>query len=137
MPTIASGTVTDGDIRRGLLSGYRLEDTITKVMNISPRTGNINEDLDSILLRMQETDTRQFPIIDGNGRVVRIEDVHRVVEPETPRSNTVVLMAGGMGTRLQHLTTDTPKPLLKIGKPLLETILENFIKHGFQRFYIR
>jgi NDP-sugar pyrophosphorylase family protein len=53
------------------------------------------------------------------------------------RENWVVLMAGGLGTRLAPLTDNCPKPLLKVGnKPILETIIENFISHGFKRFYL-
>lgn len=53
------------------------------------------------------------------------------------RNNIVVLMVGGLGTRLRPLTDDCPKPLLKIGnKPILETILESFIDSGFHRFYL-
>jgi len=52
------------------------------------------------------------------------------------RDNTVVLMVGGEGTRLRPLTNDCPKPMLKIGeKPILRTILDQFIEHGFKKFY--
>ena len=52
------------------------------------------------------------------------------------RKNPVVLMVGGLGTRLRPLTNDCPKPLLKVGnKPILETIVENFIEEGFYEFY--
>jgi len=53
------------------------------------------------------------------------------------RSNFVVIMAGGLGSRLRPLTYQQPKPLLKVGtKPILETIIENFVSQGFYRFYL-
>ena len=49
----------------------------------------------------------------------------------------MVIMAGGQGTRLKHLTRDTPKPMLKVGdRPILETIIDNFKLQGFRDFYL-
>src|SRR5207248_369977 len=59
------------------------------------------------------------------------------VAAPTTRPNAVVLMAGGLGTRLRPLTETTPKPLLRVGgRPLLETIVESFADHGFTRFFL-
>ena len=66
-----------------------------------------------------------------------LEILDRLIAPAPVRDNWVVLMAGGLGTRLHPLTKHAPKPLLRVGnRPLLETILLNFIKQGFRRFYI-
>jgi len=58
-------------------------------------------------------------------------------EDDKVKKNTVVLMAGGLGSRLNELTSNTPKPLLNVGgRPILETIIINCAKHGFKSFYI-
>lgn len=129
------GTLTDGDIRRGLLRGLSLEDLIDEVMNRTPKTAHSGEDQTAIFRFMQATMVKQLPIIDDKGRltdVISIEDV--LYKPKL--DNIVVLMVGGLGTRLRPLTNDCPKPLLKVGKkPILETILDSFIDAGFHRFY--
>ncbi|GIO12295.1 alcohol dehydrogenase [Cohnella xylanilytica] len=130
------GTVTDGDVRRGILRGVKLEASVSSVMNVEPRTGKLDMDRDMILSVMQYLNLKQFPILDEKGRVVRIELMDDLIQ-KNGRDNWVVLMAGGLGKRLGELTRDCPKPLLKVGsKPILEVILESFISNGFHRFYI-
>ncbi len=131
------GTVTDGDVRRGLLNGVTLKDCVSEVMNRAPKIGKMHEPREILLKRMQEVDARQLPIVDEVGRIVAVEEVENLIDHERPNNTRVLLMAGGVGTRLYPLTENTPKPMLKVGdKPLLETILKKFIKHGFRRFYI-
>ena len=78
----------------------------------------------------------QLPVVDGEGRVVRLESLQALYkQPSFP--NPVFLMAGGFGSRLRPYTDHCPKPLLEIGgKPILETAIENFVKSGFRQFYI-
>jgi dTDP-glucose pyrophosphorylase len=130
------GTVTDGDIRRGILRGCSLEDTVGEVTNASPITIRQNKGREKILALMRQKRIYQIPVVDANGILVGLEVIENILE--SPRhDNWVVLMAGGMGTRLKPLTLDIPKPLLKIGgKPILETTLDNFIEQGFSRFFI-
>jgi dTDP-glucose pyrophosphorylase len=128
------GTVTDGDIRRGLLKGKSLESLIPLVMNPHPIVAKLYHSKKAIYKIMQSKNLRHIPVVDDNGMLVRIEFLADFIEERT-YSNLVVLMAGGLGMRLRPLTEDCPKPLLKIGdKPILEIILENFIDHGFYRF---
>lgn len=130
------GTVTDGDIRRGILRGASLEDRISEVMNDSPTVARQNEGREKMLALMRHKQINQIPVVDGDGIIVGLERFEVILE-STRRNNWVVLMAGGMGVRLKPLTDEVPKPLLKIGgKPILETILENFLEYGFNRFYI-
>ena len=76
---------------------------------------------------------RQIPVVDDQGRVVDLKLLEEMIQL-APQDNWVMLMGGGLGTRLRPLTDDCPKPLLKVGnKPVLETILENFIEYGFQK----
>ncbi len=132
---ILKGTITDGDIRRAILKGISLEDTVQKVMNSNPTTVQANADRDTILDQMKLKKLRQIPVIDEQGKVIGLEILDEMLSSRE-RDNWVVLMAGGMGTRLGKLTNECPKPLLKVGsKPILETILENFIAYGFRKFY--
>lgn len=130
------GTVTDGDIRRGILKGRELANPVHTVMNPYPTVASSYDTRENIITLMNIKRVRQIPVVDEDGRVLRVEIYNEIMQP-IRRENIVVLMAGGLGTRLQPLTFDTPKPLLKVGNnPLLETILMNFIEHGFYRFYI-
>lgn len=130
------GTVTDGDVRRGLLKSIPLTSPVSAIMNSNPTTAGINEIRDEILAKMRAKLIRQVPVVDESGRVVSVEILDEMVSRHH-RENWVVLMAGGAGTRLRPLTDDCPKPLLRIGKkPLLETILGNFVHHGFTNFFI-
>jgi dTDP-glucose pyrophosphorylase len=130
------GTVTDGDIRRGILNGISLESPVFKVMNSNPITASIHDGQNQILALMKLKDLQQIPVLDDLGRVIKIELLNELIQ-QNKRKNWVILMAGGLGTRLAPLTDDCPKPLLKVGsKPILEIIIENFIEQGFYRFYI-
>jgi dTDP-glucose pyrophosphorylase len=130
------GTVTDGDIRRGLLRGERLDSPVSSVMNPNPIVASSRDGRQKIYAMMRNKKLRQIPILDDRGRVIKVELLENLMEISR-RSNWVVLMAGGLGTRLSPLTDECPKPLLKVGtKPILEIILENFIELGFYRFYL-
>lgn len=130
------GTVTDGDIRRGLLKGRQLTDPVSLVMNHYPTVASVYDSRENILALMKLKHLRQIPIVDDNGQIIQIETLDELLQPKK-KENWVVLMAGGLGTRLAPLTDDCPKPLLKVGnKPLLETIMLSFIEQGFNKFYI-
>lgn len=130
------GTVTDGDIRRGLLKGVSLEEPVKKVYYVSPLTASVDDDLSTVIQIMKDQYIKQVPILDGQGRVVALQTLKELLSGRKQK-NPVILMAGGLGTRLRPLTESCPKPLLKIGgKPVLETILDGFIEAGFDTFYI-
>lgn len=130
------GTVTDGDVRRAILKGIQLSQQVQTIMNPNPTVARINDDKETILARLQQKELRQIPILDDNGCVVNMEIINELIKT-AKRENWVLLMAGGMGKRLNPLTNECPKPLLKVGnKPILETILQNFCDSGFFRFYI-
>ena len=130
------GTVTDGDIRRAILRGVALDDAVTEVMNENPTTAREHDDRETLLTLMRQRHLHQIPLLDATWRVVGLEVLDNLLQPKQ-RPNAVVLMAGGLGSRLSPLTDNTPKPLLHVGsKPILETILEAFVQHGFGRFYL-
>ena len=129
------GLVSDGDIRRGLLSGLSLDDNISQVMNTKPTTAPLGESKERLIELMKENEILSIPILD-NGIVVDLYTL-RASLCRSKIENPVFLMAGGGGTRLRPLTNNCPKPLLKIGnKPILEIILLRFIESGFINFYI-
>jgi len=131
------GTVTDGDIRRGLLRGLGLEAPIDAIMKRDPLTAKPKTGREKLLATMADRMLRQIPLLDADGRVVGLALIDELIRPASGRRNPVVLMAGGIGSRLMPLTKSAPKPLLSVGdKPLLETILEGFVKQDFRRFFI-
>ena len=130
------GTVTDGDIRRAILKGFTLEDTVAQIMNSQPIAVTATTSHTEILQIMRRKVLRQIPVTDQTGIVVNLVLLDALLE-SIQLSNWVILMAGGLGSRLAPLTLDCPKPLLKVGgKPILENILESFIKEGFHKFFI-
>jgi len=129
------GVVTDGDIRRGILQGHSLDEPTRQIMTPSPVTARPDEDRQRLLNTMRARHIQQVPVVDPRNKVVGIEVLSDLLNP-TRLPNPVVIMAGGLGTRLRPLTNDCPKPLLEIGdQPILETILENLSSYGFHRFY--
>jgi dTDP-glucose pyrophosphorylase len=125
------GTLSDGDIRRGLLNGLSLESGIENLYFKEPTLANINDSKELIIQKAVRKQIYQIPIVDDAGRLVKIEEISKLLKTNA-KNNRVILMAGGLGTRLRPLTEDVPKPLLKVGnKPILETIIENFAKYGF------
>jgi dTDP-glucose pyrophosphorylase/CBS domain-containing protein len=130
------GTVTDGDMRRGLLSGVDMQSPVSMIMKVDPVTAKSGDDRQLILSIMQQNVLRHIPIVDAAGRLLRLEALDEL-EGIALRENTVLLMAGGLGARLKPLTNKCPKPMLKVGgKPILEIIILNFIEFGFKKFVI-
>ncbi|GJL54503.1 MAG: alcohol dehydrogenase [Nitrospirales bacterium] len=130
------GIVTDGDVRRGLLRSIRLDEPVKMVMNSSPVVSNMNNSKQQCLALMGIHNLSHIPLIDSEGCIVGLETQLDALK-QKQHENWVLLMAGGLGERLRPLTDKCPKPLLKVGnKPILESILKNFVNHGFRRFYI-
>ena len=132
------GTITDGDVRRGLLKGYKLEDPVRSVMNKEPISINEHEPKKASLELMNKYRLSQLPIINKNKRVIGLRLLNELIHKKSQKKdNLVILMAGGLGKRLRPFTDHTPKPLIEInGKPILEIILENMIYEGFTNFFI-
>ena len=135
---ILLGTITDGDIRRSLLSGNNLEVQVDRVMAKNMIVLNKNEkNLQSKAeVLMIKNGIRQIPILDDEKKVIdliTVKDIQNSVPQKLP---IVVIMAGGLGSRLLPLTEKTPKPMLKLGdKPMLEIVLNNCIRVGLKDFY--
>ncbi len=130
------GTISDGDVRRGILRGVALDAPAGDIMNRAPTVVRTGEEREVVIATMQAKHLHRIPVLDADGRLVGLETLDELVRP-APKDNIVVLMAGGLGARLRPLTEARPKPMLMIGgRPILETILLNFIESGFHRFYI-
>ena len=129
------GIVTDGDVRRGLLQSLTIESPVKEVMNKSPLTAEYGTSRKDLLDIMEREQLLSIPLI-KNGVVAGVETFQNPKDT-TIYENPVFLMAGGFGTRLRPLTDNCPKPMLKLAdKPILEILINNFIKAGFVNFYI-
>ncbi|MEC7644229.1 nucleotidyltransferase family protein [Idiomarina sp.] len=129
------GVVTDGDIRRALLKGVDLDSAVEAVMNRKPITITSSTPRSEALNLMQTRSILAVPVVD-NGVLVGLQTL-QPRESSNRYENPVFIMAGGFGTRLRPLTDNIPKPMLKVGdKPMLEILLQNFIRRGFKNFYI-
>ena len=130
------GTVSDGDIRRGLLHGLTMESLISEIVHreafvVPPGLGR-----DTVLDLMNLNKVQQIPVVDADGRVVGIHLWDQMSVP-AERSNVMVIMAGGKGTRLMPHTENCPKPMVPIGgKPMMEHIIERAKAEGFRNFLV-
>jgi dTDP-glucose pyrophosphorylase len=130
------GTVTDGDIRRGLLRGLEMTSPVDSIVQREPFVVPQTLGREQALQLMQANRIHQLPIVNEQRRVVGLHLLDDLMAPE-PRPNLMVIMAGGQGTRLRPHTENVPKPLLPVAdKPMLEHILERARAEGFQRFVI-
>jgi dTDP-glucose pyrophosphorylase len=133
---ILLGTLTDGDIRRGLLRGLNMSSSIDSIIHREPLVVPPQLGRDSVLQLMQANTLHHLPIVDEDRRVVGLHLWNELMVPGQ-RSNLMVIMAGGQGTRLRPDTENCPKPLLPVrGKPMLEHIIERARAEGFQHFVL-
>ena len=140
------GSITDGDLRRGIVGGAQLSDSVENVMH-APCSYLREGELDlSFIQQQRQRGIKALPIIDRRHRVVDILNFRRT---KTRLPLDAVIMAGGKGSRLLPLTQDTPKPLLPVGgKPIIEynllrlqqygvrlaTITVNYLKEQLQNY---
>ena len=130
------GVVTDGDIRRALLAGLDLDAQISGAMTRSPVVAPPDVADDEVVELMRRHMVRQIPLVDDFGRVtdIRILDL---LYKEQPDLCPVLIMAGGLGTRLGELTRTTPKPLMRVGgRPILDLLIEDLAAQGFRRVLV-
>lgn len=124
------GIITDGDIRRAFLKGTR---SLDDIINRNPITATADTPHAEIERTLQRLRRRHMPVVDSQGNLVEVV----ILNDFTARviTNRVVIMAGGLGSRLGELTRDVPKPMLKVnGKPILLHLVEAFKRLGFKNF---
>ncbi|MFC2035006.1 nucleotidyltransferase family protein [Chloroflexota bacterium] len=136
-------TITDGDIRRGILDGIVLDSPVKALLKRrasspypAPLTAPVGTTNAELLRMMNEYTLRHIPLVNDAGQVVSIALISDLVKEFQPPL-TAVVMAGGYGTRLHPLTKDIPKPMLPMGdRPLLELIMEQLQQAGIQQVNI-
>lgn len=131
------GTLVDGDIRRGLLRNVGLEEPVSRVMNKNPIVFNVRAAREEMLRLMKKREIRHLPLLNDQGEVVRIEWLDDLFRNTIHDETTVVIMCGGLGTRLRPLTRKRPKSLLPIGKnPLLESMIQDLAHYGLKKIVL-
>lgn len=131
---ILKGCVTDGDIRRYLLSGGTMDDCVKKAANLNPVI-SYNEIEAKTLYRSY--DRVAIPILDQNGNILKIYEEGGDRRVYSPIGLPVVINAGGMGTRLEPFTKVLPKPLIPVGElPIIELIMNEYKKYSCKDFSI-
>jgi dTDP-glucose pyrophosphorylase len=130
------GTISDGDIRRGLLKNLNINDDIKNIIHYEALVVHPEFTKESALKLMELNQIFQIPIINSQKNVVGLFLRHSMVA-ENERNNIMVIMAGGIGKRLLPHTENCPKPMLKVsGKPILQHIIERAQSEGFRHFIL-
>ena len=130
------GTVSDGDIRRGLLKGLELVSSIDSIVHGDALVVPPKLSREVVLQLMTANKIQQIPIVDENNKVIGLHLWDQISMPSA-RTNIMVIMAGGKGTRLLPQTEKCPKPLLPVaGKPILEHIIDRAKLEGFSHFIL-
>jgi dTDP-glucose pyrophosphorylase/CBS domain-containing protein len=135
-------TVTDGDVRRGMLAGLDLDAPLADLLASRrpeqplPSTASLGTPADALVALMQATRLRQIPLLDAEDRISGLAMLDELVETQGPGLRAVV-MAGGFGSRLAPLTEETPKPMLPVGdRPLLQRIVEQLRDAGIRQLNV-
>lgn len=129
------GTVSDGDVRRGLLSGLALDDPLSLIMNPHPYRVQDGQSLDGIGEVLARLMIHAIPIVNSAGCPVGL--VTRKQSKKVPVEFDALVLAGGKGSRLLPLTRHTPKPLVSIsGRHLIDIQIERLLDSGAKRVYV-
>ncbi|MDO8652926.1 MAG: nucleotidyltransferase family protein [Undibacterium sp.] len=130
------GTISDGDIRRGLLKGLSLNSSIASIIHRDALVVPPEMARDMVMQLMVANKIQQIPIVNENRNVIGLHLWDEITTPPV-RPNLMVIMAGGKGTRLRPHTENCPKPMLLVaGKPMLEHIIERAKLEGFRHFVL-
>ena len=127
------GTITDGDIRRYILRGRRVDDNIELAMNKKPIFSYTNNEKNYKKKLLSSPSVFKFLPVVSKTKVIE----YILVYEKEEINNIVLIMAGGYGKRLGNKTKSTPKPLLKVGKnSILDIIIKKINKVDFYKIYI-
>ncbi|MEO8501099.1 MAG: nucleotidyltransferase family protein [Vicinamibacteria bacterium] len=130
------GTVTDGDIRRAMLSGASLSGLAANCMNRKFAAVRPNSGRAEVMDLMQARKLSGIPVVDDKGLLIGLHLIHEIVGRDA-RPNWAVIMAGGFGSRLWPLTEALPKPMLRVaGRPILERIVLHLVSFGLEKIFI-
>ena len=137
------GTITDGDVRRGLLANFKLDQTVVTLLDLKkstpfaqPVTAPQDADRSTWLAILKQHSILHLPLVDQNQRVVALVTMDEFVSADQPALQAVIV-AGGPGDRLRPLTDDLPKPMLPVGgRPVMELIVEQLKDVGIKQIYV-
>ena len=128
------GSLTDGDVRRGLLKGYTIDNKVEEIIQSHPKFIRKGDFDIAKVIEFREKNFRIIPILDQNNRIVNIVNFR---EKKSFLPLDAVIMAGGRGERLKPLTDSIPKPMLKVGdKPILEHTIQLLSIYGIENIWI-
>lgn len=128
------GSLTDGDVRRGLLNNFTIENKIDEIIQANPRFIKKGDYNIQKIIAYREADFRIIPVLDDKNKVVNVINFRKI---KSYLPIDAVIMAGGRGQRLQPLTDLTPKPLLKVGnKAIMEHNLDRLAMYGIDDFWV-
>ena len=131
---ILVGTLTDGDIRRGLLNGLEISEGVTSFIKKTYRFLEKGEDSIEKIKAFKNSDIYLVPVVDQDKKLIEILDL---LKTSTLLPLTALIMAGGRGERLKPLTDGTPKPMLQVGgKPIIEHNIDRLISFGISEVFI-
>ncbi len=127
-------SLTDGDVRRGLLKGATIDDLVDSIGQSNPRFLRKGDSDIKKVISFRNDLLRIIPVLDQKDRIVDIVNFNK---QKSYLPLDAVIMAGGQGMRLRPLTTNTPKPLLKVGdKPIIEHNVDRLIFYGIKNYHI-
>ena len=128
------GSLTDGDVRRGLLKDLNLDSSIGRIINRQPKHITKEEFSINEIKILRNSDYTAIPVIDKNGIICNIINFRSML---SYLPVDAVVMAGGLGSRLKPLTENIPKPLLKVGnKTIIDYNIDRLIKFGIDDIWI-
>lgn len=132
---ILKGAISDGNIRRHILSGGSLDELAIHVANLEPKFLTFDS-TDNPIDYMKLVGVTSLPIVNKKGEIISIKFIYDKGTYDYAKLDIpVVIMAGGKGTRLKPFTDVLPKPLIPIGeKTITERIMDNFISFGCDKF---
>ena len=136
------GLLTIGDIQRAILQDVNLADSVASILDKNKIYASVDEGVEDIKKKMSRLRAECMPVVDGDGNLVKVyswKDLFgNKAQTEYPSLNIpVVIMAGGMGSRLAPLTNIYPKPLIPIGeKTIVESIMDKFVNYNCHDFYM-
>lgn len=136
------GLLTIGDIQRAILKDVVLASSIFTILDKNKVYASVDEPVEDIKKKMSKLRAESMPVIDENGNLVKVYSWKDLfgskIQAECPALNIpVVIMAGGLGSRLAPLTNIYPKPLIPIGeKTIVESIMDKFVRYNCHDFYM-
>lgn len=130
------GTISDGDVRRGLLKGLILDSPIINIIHYNALVVLPEMSRQMVMQLMLANKIQQIPVVDKNKKLLGLHLWDEITKsPE--RNSLMVIMVGGKGTRLLPYTQNQPKPMVLVaGKPMLEHIIERAKLEGFKHFVL-